>query len=59
MTRREPKLDIDASLGRDWHGGDPFKTALFNAFSITFPTGERFFIDAVRAFESPGPRLAE
>ena len=51
MTRREPKLDIDASLGRDWHGGDPFKTALFNAFSITFPTGERFFIDAVRAFE--------
>ena len=29
----------------------PVQNRLFNAFSITFPTGERFFIDAVRAFE--------
>mgnify|MGYP005655063591 CR=1 FL=1 len=51
IERREPSIDIEACLTRDWHGGDPFKTAWFNAFSITFPTGERFFIDAVRAFE--------
>jgi hypothetical protein len=32
-----------------WHGGDPIKTAWFNALSMTFPEGERFFIDAVKA----------
>ncbi|MGI9361693.1 MAG: metal-dependent hydrolase [Parasphingorhabdus sp.] len=33
---------------RDWHGGDPVKTIIFNAFSIMFPEGEKFFIDSVR-----------
>ena len=47
---REPEIDFVDCLGRDWHGNDPFKTAYFNAFSITFPVGEKFFIDAVRAF---------
>jgi uncharacterized protein len=32
-----------------WFGGDPVKTAWFNALSMTFPEGERFFIDAVKA----------
>lgn len=32
-----------------WLGGDPVKTAWFNALSLTFPDGERFFIDAVKA----------
>ena len=56
---RDPDFDIRDSLGRDWHGGDPFKTAYFNAFSITFPVGEKFFIDSVRAFEDEidDPRL--
>lgn len=33
---------------RDWHGGDPVKSIIFNAFSILFPEGEKFFIDSVR-----------
>lgn len=33
---------------RDWHDGDPVKTIIFNAFSIMFPEGEKFFIDSVR-----------
>ncbi len=33
-----------------WLGGDPVATAVFNALSLTFPEGERLFIDAVRRF---------
>ncbi|MGH6614384.1 metal-dependent hydrolase [Sphingomonas sp.] len=33
-----------------WHGNDPVPTAFFNALSCTFPAGEKFFMDAVRAF---------
>jgi uncharacterized protein len=58
---REPNIDFVDCLGRDWHGEDPFKTAYFNAFSITFPAGEKFFIDAVRAFTDDvgDPTLSE
>jgi len=34
---------------RYWMGGDPFQTTLFNALSLTFPDGERFFVASVRA----------
>ena len=32
---------------RDWLNGDPVRTLAFNALSITFPAGERFFIRSV------------
>lgn len=35
---------------RWWHGGDPIATAFFNALSATFPDGEKFFMDSVRAY---------
>ncbi len=38
-----------------WMGGDPVGTAVFNALSLTFPDGEKLFIDAVRHFR---PRLS-
>lgn len=31
----------------DWQGGDRAKTVFWNALSLMFPHGERFFIDAV------------
>ncbi|MDE2403866.1 MAG: metal-dependent hydrolase [Sphingomonadales bacterium] len=34
---------------RWWAGGDPIATAWFNALSATFPKGEAFFIESVRA----------
>ena len=48
---RHPGFDLTQCLARDWHGGDPFRTAFFNALSLTFPQGEKFFIDSVRAFQ--------
>ena len=41
---------ITAALGQDWFDNHPFKTAWFNAMSITFPLGEKFFIDSVRHY---------
>jgi predicted metal-dependent hydrolase len=34
-----------------WLGGDIVATAVFNALSLTFPDGERMFMDAVRHFK--------
>lgn len=48
---RHPTFDIADCLARDWHGGDAFRTAFFNALSLTFPQGEKFFIDSIREFQ--------
>jgi predicted metal-dependent hydrolase len=51
MTRlviRHLLVDMEAPIARHWCAGDPFRTALFNALSMSFPVGEQFFIDSVR-----------
>lgn len=53
---RDRSHDINDALARDWFGNHPFKTAWFNAMSITFPLGEKFFIDSVRHFS---PRIED
>lgn len=47
---RDRQHDIERALARDWFDDHPFKTAWFNAMSITFPLGEKFFIDSVRHY---------
>ncbi len=49
LVVRRLLIDMDAPIARHWCGGDPFRTALFNALSMSFPVGEQFFIDAVRS----------
>jgi len=58
---RNREYDIARSLERDWFDNHPFKTAWFNAMSITFPLGEKFFIDSVRYFSDQidDPKLNE
>ena len=51
INPRHPQFELADCLSRDWHGNDPFRTAFFNALSLTFPKGEKFFIDSVRAFQ--------
>ncbi len=48
--RRGPDLDLDGDIPRYWFGGDAFRTRFFDAMSLLFPEGERFFIACVRDF---------
>jgi uncharacterized protein len=48
LVVRRLLVDMEAPIPRHWCGGDAFRTALFNALSMSFPVGEQFFIDAVR-----------
>jgi len=58
---RNREHDIARSLAGDWFDQHAFKTAWFNAMSITFPLGEKFFIDSVRHFagQISDPKLME
>lgn len=39
-----------AAVPRYWFDNDPVLTHFMNVFSLTFPDGEQFFVDSVRAF---------
>jgi uncharacterized protein len=60
ITPRDRRFGRDAATPRLWHGGRLEATAIYNALSTTFPKGEAFFVESVRAFrdEAP-PKLAE
>ena len=51
VTPRNIRFDTTAANGATWMGGDRVATAVFNALSLTFPDGERLFMDAVRHFK--------
>lgn len=48
LVVRRLLIDLEAPFARHWCGGDAFRTAFFNALSMSFPVGEQFFIDSVR-----------
>ena len=48
LTIRRLLVDLDTPLPRRWCGGDAFRTAFFNALSMSFPAGEQLFIDSVK-----------
>lgn len=58
---RNISFDVEHALATDWHGGDPFRTAFYNALSIMFPLGEQHFIDSVKHYRDriADPALAE
>tara|TARA_B000000460_G_scaffold77710_1_gene54038 strand:+ start:271 stop:843 length:573 start_codon:yes stop_codon:yes gene_type:complete len=55
ITPRDRRFCRDRRAERHWLNGDPIATAFFNALSITFPRGEAFFIESVRAFRDGVP----
>ncbi len=60
LVVRRLLVDMQAPMPRHWCAGDAFRTALFNALSMSFPVGEQFFIDAVRAgFKALPPERQE
>ena len=56
---RRQSFNLDGPLASDWHGGSAYRTAWFNAMSLLFPLGEKFFIDSVCHYQDRirDPRL--
>ncbi len=55
ITPRDRRFDRGALRNRLWHGGRVEATAIYNALSTTFPAGEAFFVESVRAFRDGAP----
>ncbi|PTU33258.1 metal-dependent hydrolase [Stenotrophobium rhamnosiphilum] len=49
-TRRDLRFKLTPESVRNWHAQGPQVAHFFNALSIFFPTGERFFINSVRQY---------
>lgn len=49
VVRKNLDFKLD-DVPRFWFAGDPFRTRMFDALSLTFPDGERYFIECVRLF---------
>ena len=59
ITPRDRRFGRDTVAPRLWHGGRVEATAIYNALSSTFPVGEAYFVESVRAFrEGTPPKLA-
>ncbi len=59
ITPRDLRFGRGVRAGRWWLNNEPVATAFYNALSITFPKGEGYFVDSVRAFrEGTPPKLA-
>lgn len=48
LVVRRLLIDLTSPFPVRWNGGDAFRSAFFNALSMSFPAGEQFFIDSVR-----------
>ena len=55
ITPRDRRFGREAPAPRLWHGGRVEATAIYNALSTTFPKGEAFFVESVRAFREGAP----
>ena len=48
--RRSPDFGLEGDIPKYWLDNDPFKTRFFDAMSLLFPEGEKFFIVCVRDY---------
>ena len=49
LVVRRLLVDLAAPMPARWNGDDAFRSAFFNALSMSFPVGEQYFMDSVRA----------
>jgi predicted metal-dependent hydrolase len=60
ITPRDRRFSSGGAMRRWWHGGNPYASVLYDALSATFPKGEAFFVESVRAFrDGAPPKLAD
>ena len=58
ITPRDRRFGRALAQKRWWLNGDPIGSAFHNALSITFPRGEAFFVESVKAFrDGADPKL--
>ncbi|HSW12993.1 MAG TPA: metal-dependent hydrolase [Solimonas sp.] len=50
VPRKGPDFDLEGDIPKYWLDGDPFKSRFFDAMSLLFPEGEKFFIACVRDY---------
>ena len=55
ITPRDRRFGRGLAQKRWWLNGDPIGSAFHNALSVTFPRGEAFFIESVKAFRDGAP----
>ncbi len=55
ITPRDRRFGRDLQQKRWWLNGDPVGSAFHNALSITFPRGEAFFVESVKAHRDGTP----
>lgn len=49
LVVRRLLIDLNTPFPGRWNGGDAFRSAFFSALSMSFPVGEQYFMDSVRA----------
>jgi predicted metal-dependent hydrolase len=49
LVVRKLLIDLNTPFPARWNGGDAFRSAFFGALSMSFPVGEQYFMDSVRA----------
>lgn len=49
LVVRKLLIDLAPPIAVRWNGGDAFRSAFFSALSMSFPVGEQYFMDSVRA----------
>ena len=49
LVVRKLLIDLVPPIAARWNGGDAFRSAFFSALSMSFPVGEQYFMDSVRA----------
>ena len=59
ITIRDRRFGRNAKPARWWANGDPVGTAWHNALSATFPRGEAYFIESVKANRAGAPPRLE
>lgn len=52
ITVRRMGFDFDSKIPEFWFNGNALMTMVMTSMSVSFPAGERFFIDSVRHYEN-------
>ena len=59
ITPRDRRFGRETTQDHWWFNNDPIGTAFFNALSVTFPRGEAYFVEAVKAHRDGVPPKLE